>query len=45
MKKILIVKEIVNGVVKIIKAIRCKMRCCCESECGKQETIKNRLEE
>ena len=38
MKKILLVKELMNGLVKLVKAIRCKIVCCCESECGRRET-------
>ncbi len=33
MKKILLVETILNGIVKIIKAIRCKSTCC-KSSCN-----------
>ena len=38
MKKILLVKELMNGLVRLVKAIRCRIACCCESECGRRET-------
>lgn len=38
MKKILLVREILNGLVRLVKAIRCKMVCCCESECGRRSS-------
>ena len=44
MKKILIVKEIVNGLVKVIKALtkcRFKLRCCFESSCNSNEYTEN----
>lgn len=47
MKKLLLVREIINGIVKLVKAIRCKVSCCCESECGRRDTpeeIKNELQ-
>ena len=28
------IDKILNGIVKIIKAIRCKIACCCKSECS-----------
>ena len=28
------IDKILNGIVKIIKAIRCKIVCCCKSECS-----------
>lgn len=34
-KKIMLVKVILEGLVKVIKSIRCKMVCCCKTECGK----------
>ncbi len=37
MKKILIIRELLNGLVRLVKAIRCKVSCCCESECGRQQ--------
>jgi len=48
MKKILIVRELMNGLVNLIKAIRCRIACCCESECGTQnetDKIENIKEE
>jgi hypothetical protein len=38
MKKILLVREIMNGLVRLVKALRCKIRCCCESECGRRSS-------
>jgi hypothetical protein len=43
MKKILIVRELINGLVRLVKAIRCKIVCCCESECGKQNEIETEV--
>lgn len=40
MKKLLLVKEILNGIVKIIKSINCKLKCCCESECNQRRDSK-----
>lgn len=34
MKKILLVKEILNGLINLIKSINCKIVCCCESSCN-----------
>ncbi len=34
MKKILLVREILNGLVRLVKAIRCRIACCCQSECN-----------
>lgn len=34
MKKFLIVREVLNGLVKLVKEIRCRIACCCESECN-----------
>jgi len=28
------IDKILNAIVKIIKAIRCKIVCCCQSECS-----------
>ena len=38
MKKLLLVREILNGLVRLVKAIRCKVSCCCESECGRRQS-------
>ncbi len=37
MKKLLLIREILNGIVRIIKSINCKMRCCCESSCNQPQ--------
>lgn len=34
MKKLLLVREILNGLVKLVKAVSCKITCCCKSECN-----------
>ena len=44
MKRILIVREIINGIVKIIKSINCKMRCCCESSCNQRQSEEEEIE-
>lgn len=31
----MLVKVILEGLVKIIKNLKCKMVCCCKSECGR----------
>lgn len=45
MKKLLLVREILNGLVRLVKAINCKITCCCKSECNTKrnsdESIKN----
>jgi hypothetical protein len=37
MKKILLVETILNGIVKIIKAIKCKSSCCIQSSCNQPD--------
>lgn len=34
MKKLLLIREILNGLVRLVKAINCKITCCCKSECN-----------
>lgn len=36
MKKILIIREVLNGLTRLVKAISCKISCCCKSECNTQ---------
>jgi len=38
MKKLMLVEAILNGLVRIIKAIRCKSSCCIESSCGERRS-------
>lgn len=38
MKKLLLVEAIMNGLVRLIKAIRCKSSCCIESSCGERRS-------
>lgn len=37
MKKLLLVREILNGIARIVKSLNCKIRCCCESSCNQQQ--------
>ena len=37
MKKILLIETIINGIVKIIKAIKCKSSCCIQSSCNQPD--------
>ncbi len=32
--KVKVIKALTNGIVKIIKAINCRIACCCESQCS-----------
>ena len=36
--KVKVINALTNGIVKIIKAINCRIACCCESQCS-QKTI------
>lgn len=36
MKKVKLINAIFNGLVKLIKAINCKIACCCESSCSQE---------
>jgi hypothetical protein len=43
MKRILIVKEIINGIVRIIKSLNCKLKCCCESSCNQHQIEEEKI--
>ena len=36
MSKSNIINAVFNGLVRLVKAINCKIKCCCESECSQQ---------
>tara|TARA_Y100000401_G_C8126081_1_gene127709 strand:+ start:306 stop:476 length:171 start_codon:yes stop_codon:yes gene_type:complete len=36
--KVKVIKALTNGIVKIIKAINCRIACCCESQCSQPTT-------
>lgn len=38
MSKVNIINAIFNGLVKLIKAINCKIACCCESSCSQEQS-------
>lgn len=42
MKKLLIIEAILNGLVKLIRAIKCKSSCCIESSCGESNRQEQR---
>lgn len=43
MKKILLVETILNGIVKIIKAIKCKSSCCIQSSCNQPDELEEKI--
>lgn len=34
--KVKLINALTNGIVKIIKAINCRIACCCESQCSQK---------
>mgnify|MGYP003121152323 CR=1 FL=1 len=34
--KVKVINALTNGIVKIIKAINCRIACCCESQCSQK---------